>query len=71
MDEYENPEGLGRWINSKLGCMYEGEFKFGMFHGVGRYIWNTRDIKLSDNVYGMEYYIGSWVNGKREGVGEQ
>jgi len=37
---------------------YKGEFKKGLPHGVGKYIWSTGEI-----------YVGEWYKGKRSGEG--
>ena len=63
------PNGLGRWINTVLNNIYEGEFKDGYFDGIGRYIWQAEVV---DNVSWVpQYYEGLWKDGLRHGFGIQ
>ena len=50
------------WLNEIFRYnkdQYEGEYVNGVFHGKGKYIYNTG-----------KYYIGEWRNGKRNGKGK-
>lgn len=49
-------QGVGKEINH---IIYEGQFKNDIYHGYGRYIYANGN-----------YYIGSWVDGKRSGYGK-
>ena len=46
-------------VNNYNNDQYEGEYVNGLFHGKGKYIFNTGN-----------YYIGEWKNGKRDGKGK-
>jgi 1-phosphatidylinositol-4-phosphate 5-kinase len=46
---------LNRWAN---GCQYEGEFKSGVYDGVGTFTWQDKAT-----------YKGNWKDGKRHGSG--
>ena len=48
-----NGKGEAKGIDS-----YKGEFKKGLPHGVGRYVWSTGEI-----------YVGEWYKGKQSGEG--
>lgn len=49
-------QGVGKEINH---IIYEGQFKNDIYHGYGRYIYSNGN-----------YYIGNWVDGKRQGRGK-
>ena len=48
--------GIGKEINKTI---YEGQFKNDVYHGYGRFIYED-----------ASYYIGNWVDGKRDGKGQ-
>lgn len=45
---------------SQRGCRYNGQFKNGQCHGLGRCEWPSRGT----------WYDGEWVNGVQQGLGE-
>lgn len=56
-DDVKHGYGTYTYIN---GDTYEGEWNNNLRHGQGTYTYSSSGVK----------YVGSWVNGRREGVGE-
>ena len=71
VDQFGRPHGLGRQINTRMSSIYEGEFQSGLYHGIGRFIWNAPKPAKHSNRIPMETYTGIWNFGKRHGLGEQ
>ena len=45
-------------LRNKLGISYEGEYKFGLKDGIGKFEWPDG-----------RWYKGQWKNGKQHGYG--
>jgi hypothetical protein len=56
---FNNKEsGKGKKVMHKLGYIYEGSFKEGLFHGLGKQYFTNSD-----------YYVGEFKHGSRNGKG--
>ena len=55
-------EGPGQLVNANGHGGYEGGFRKGLYHGQGILVGQSSPL---------DKYSGSWVNGKRHGLGEQ
>ncbi len=51
--------GIGRWISTKYGSIFEGQYLNDELNGFGRLFWNSG-----------EYYIGEFKNNYRHGKGK-
>ena len=56
-EDLKHGYGTYTYIN---GDTYEGEWNNNLRHGQGTYTYSSSGVK----------YVGAWVNGRREGVGE-
>lgn len=61
VDPEELQQGIGRYVSSKNGDIYEGEWRNGYYHGYGRLIFGKD--------HAVDYYMGQWSNGRRNGLG--
>uniref|UniRef100_A0ACD5U738 Uncharacterized protein n=1 Tax=Avena sativa TaxID=4498 RepID=A0ACD5U738_AVESA len=82
--ETQIPEGTGRYIWSRSGCVYEGEWRRGMRHGQGRTRWPSGAVYEGEysagymdgeGTYvcpnGSSAYKGQWKLNRKHGLGLQ
>ena len=63
------PHGIGNLLFSKTEDMYNGEFKHGLKHGIGKYTYLSGGGS-KHHPFSIPYYIGEWFADSYHGLGK-